>query len=335
MLGDQERAPPPATLVKARIHVCPESNLFYKWRSSGAEFPEQQLSNNTAMAAAICSKVIEATPPGATAVLDDDMRSISSVKIGDNHTGLFDVDVRADMYPSFCAWAATHSVLCLATMNSPSAYFCVPKELNVGIEIDRFIRQVPVEANLIIGDLAFDRRRYGLNAAAVPVLVADEWLRAVSQTPGVLTFTNGTTLNLACCKAREFGKVETSYAIVEGLAGSGGRKAAVEFVERLLGDRVTITINNNSIEKGSVGTLAYTSSPRNEALIDSLLEIAPGIDVPSPYGQVDYISVAMDFPSIMVSRSEKRSRGRADRIGSSRWMVVEDPAPAMAKQELS
>ena len=44
---------------------------------------------------------------------------------------------------------------------------------------------------------------------------------------------------------------------------------------------------------------------------------------------------AMDFPSIMVSRSEKRSRGRADRIGSSRWMVVEDPAPAMAKQGLS
>ena len=43
----------------------------------------------------------------------------------------------------------------------------------------------------------------------------------------------------------------------------------------------------------------------------------------------------MDFPSIMVSRSEKRSRGRADRIGSSRWMVVEDPAPAMAKQGLS
>ena len=47
------------------------------------------------------------------------------------------------------------------------------------------------------------------------------------------------------------------------------------------------------------------------------------------------MSVAMDFPSIMVSRSEKRSRGRADRIGSSRWMVVEDPAPAMAKQGLS
>ena len=46
------------------------------------------------------------------------------------------------------------------------------------------------------------------------------------------------------------------------------------------------------------------------------------------------LSVAMDFPLIMVSRSEKRSRGRADRIGSSRWMVVEDPAPAMAKQGL-
>ena len=39
------------------------------------------------------------------------------------------------------------------------------------------------------------------------------------------------------------------------------------------------------------------------------------------------MSVAMDFPSIMVSRSEKRSRGRADRIGSSRWMVraLDDP----------
>ena len=43
----------------------------------------------------------------------------------------------------------------------------------------------------------------------------------------------------------------------------------------------------------------------------------------------------MDFPLIMVRRSEKRSRGRADRIGSSRWVVVEDPAPAMAKQGLS
>ena len=34
VLGDQERAPPPVTLVKARIHVCPESTLFYQWRSS-------------------------------------------------------------------------------------------------------------------------------------------------------------------------------------------------------------------------------------------------------------------------------------------------------------
>ena len=43
----------------------------------------------------------------------------------------------------------------------------------------------------------------------------------------------------------------------------------------------------------------------------------------------------MDFPSIMVSRSEKRSRGRADRIGSSHWVVHEDLAPAVAKQGLS
>ena len=38
---------------------------------------------------------------------------------------------------------------------------------------------------------------------------------------------------------------------------------------------------------------------------------------------------------IMASRSEKRSRGRADRIGSSRLVVHEDPAPAIAKQGLS
>jgi len=47
------------------------------------------------------------------------------------------------------------------------------------------------------------------------------------------------------------------------------------------------------------------------------------------------VSVAMDFPLIMVGRSEKRSRGRADRLRSSCWVVHEDPAPAMANQGLS
>ena len=40
-------------------------------------------------------------------------------------------------------------------------------------------------------------------------------------------------------------------------------------------------------------------------------------------------------PPIMVSRSEKRSRGRADRLWSSHWVVHEDPAPAVAKQGIS
>ena len=62
---------------------------------------------------------------------------------------------------------------------------------------------------------------------------------------------------------------------------------------------------------------------------------APSGQLSGPRNSDSLTPNVLVVPPIMASRSEKRSRGRADRLWSSHWVVHEDPAPAVAKQGLS
>ena len=105
-----------------RIHVPIGTALFGQYRCLGGESDEVRQTKETAMAAAVSKIIKEDLQGNAAIVLDDSLRSVQPYRVGDSHTGLYDVTVRAATEPFFTAWCAYRNVMLMPKMPKPSCF---------------------------------------------------------------------------------------------------------------------------------------------------------------------------------------------------------------------
>ena len=142
-LIDAER---PAETTTVRIHIPIGTALFGNFRGLGGESDEVRQAKETAMAAAMSKTIKEDLQGNTTDVLDDSLRSVMPFRVGDMHTGLYDVTVRAATESFFTAWCAYRHVMVMPKMPKPSCYIVLDvAKTHLATEIDHVMGQLPVE----------------------------------------------------------------------------------------------------------------------------------------------------------------------------------------------